>query len=277
LTYLRRSNHTAWVAAQNTERTTVNLSGLFNLWDMLRIYAPKFVDIGERMKLYLTSSYDPNAIPDQKEYSDLLHILEEFKEDAESLQLPVATTSAKKIILEFSTSAPRQAVTRDRFNEWYSCFKTELESTTVMLVYPHRAGYYSDQEGSLGTEINSLFSVLGNFPEAIYDAREAGNCFAFERFTAAVYHLMRVAEYGLVSVAASAGVAEDKRTSWASMLAGIHGEIKQRVSKHTADYKTFEKVYGGRCPEVRWRLNDGPDHSTPLSPSMRAHFCPELL
>jgi hypothetical protein len=43
--------------------------------------------------------------------------------------------------------------------------------------------------------------VLDAFPSATYDIREAGNCLAVECNTASVFHLMRVAEYGMRALA----------------------------------------------------------------------------
>jgi hypothetical protein len=47
--------------------------------------------------------------------------------------------------------------------------------------------------------------VADTFPNAVPDIIEAGNCLAVELHTAAVFHLMRVSEYGLRSLAKAAG------------------------------------------------------------------------
>jgi hypothetical protein len=44
-------------------------------------------------------------------------------------------------------------------------------------------------------------TVAQAFPSSAYDIAEAGNCLAVECNTAAVFHLMRVAEYGLRALA----------------------------------------------------------------------------
>jgi len=43
--------------------------------------------------------------------------------------------------------------------------------------------------------------VAERFPKAAYDINEAGSCLAAGRYTASVFHLMRVAEYGLRTLA----------------------------------------------------------------------------
>jgi hypothetical protein len=44
-------------------------------------------------------------------------------------------------------------------------------------------------------------AVSEKFPKARYDIREAGNCFAVDANTAAIFHMMRVAEHGLRALA----------------------------------------------------------------------------
>jgi hypothetical protein len=43
-------------------------------------------------------------------------------------------------------------------------------------------------------------------PDAVEDIKRAGNCMAFDLNTAAVFHLMRVTEFGLRTLAVSLGV-----------------------------------------------------------------------
>jgi hypothetical protein len=43
--------------------------------------------------------------------------------------------------------------------------------------------------------------VVARFPEARSDIEEAGKCFAFERYSACIFHLMRVTEAGVTSLA----------------------------------------------------------------------------
>ena len=49
-------------------------------------------------------------------------------------------------------------------------------------------------------------AVFDAFPSARFDIREAGNCLACDNNTAVVFHLMRVAEHGLRSIAKKVGI-----------------------------------------------------------------------
>ena len=72
----------------------------------------------------------------------------------------------------------------------------------LLLVPVARAGYVDSAEGLMGA------AVLKSFPSATNDLREAGNCLAADCNTAAVFHLMRVAEWGLKGV---------RRSPWDSL------------------------------------------------------------
>jgi hypothetical protein len=128
-----------------------------------------------------------------------------------------------------------------------STFEAELQSKLFTFILPHRAEYFSDE--NVGTEISAILRHMGEFANAKTDLVEAGNCFAAGRFTAAVYHLMRTAEYGLVAVAACVGVSENKRTSWDKLIQGIESEIKRMVSSATkpSDWREQEKKYNDLC------------------------------
>jgi|SRR5665213_3826562 len=117
---------------------------------------------------------------------------------------------------------------------------------------PHRIKYWTDMsmieqpEIRIGDEISELVEILNdNFPNAQRDAMEAGNCIPFERFTAAVYHLMRVSEYGLISVALALGVDRDTLgQGWDKILTGINGKIKIFSStKPTPQWKVDEQRF----------------------------------
>jgi hypothetical protein len=66
----------------------------------------------------------------------------------------------------------------------------ELEARQFYQLSPGRAQYFNRMK-LFGDEVDDAF------PSARFDIQEAGNCLATERNTAAVFHLMRVVEWGL--------------------------------------------------------------------------------
>lgn len=97
----------------------------------------------------------------------------------------------------------------------------ELQARMLFLMSPEEARYFN----------NSQFSpkVAERFPNAVFDTEEAGKCYAMERPTACVFHLMRVTEHGLQAIGKLLGIA-DPRPNWEPIILKIDAELK-------ADYK----------------------------------------
>ncbi len=116
-----------------------------------------------------------------------------------------------------------------------------MQTRLFTFILPHRASYFTDEV--VGSDMLDIFKELDEFEDAKYDLIEAGNCFAAERFTACVYHLMRCAEYALVSVAAAANVPEDRRVSWDRMIQGIQTESNRLGSTTPANWRETQKKF----------------------------------
>jgi hypothetical protein len=80
------------------------------------------------------------------------------------------------------------------------CIEADLSKHTFAFVHPAKASILESLSVSPWDEIRK------EFPKAEADILSAGECFAFEQNTACVFHLSRVAEYGLREVAKSVGV-----------------------------------------------------------------------
>ena len=100
--------------------------------------------------------------------------------------------------------------------------QTEMRKQKFIRV-EERLCSFADQEKLFGD------AVFDRFKHARPDIREAGNCIAVGLPTAAVFHLMRVAEYGLRSLARRLKVT----------LTTHHGQ------NHPVDYADWEKVIVG--------------------------------
>jgi hypothetical protein len=103
----------------------------------------------------------------------------------------------------------------------------ELDSRYLYCVDSSKAEY---------ARANQFASCVGErFPDAIADMDEAGKCFAFERPTACIFHLMRVTEVGLNAFAALLEIS-DHNPTWEPIIRKIDSELK-------ADYK--DRKYKG--------------------------------
>ena len=166
----------------------------------------------------------------------------------EVLELPVTHGIIMQFYDDYHDVNPTWADALMRLNWIKGTFKQELRARLFMHVYQERTPYYSNlfvQGGRVGYKIAEFLPIFDAYPSTRYDIMQAGNAYSYELFTAAVYHLMRVAEYGLVSVVLSLGDAA-KNPSWDGMISTIHGRINRMASEKIKPdgWKADEQFYG---------------------------------
>jgi hypothetical protein len=235
---------------------------LVSLWDMLSINATIFVKIGEMYENYVNGFhgklFDGKHVLDEERADHTIRVFKDLSEKCKYLQLSTSRALLRNSVAEFERTRPTFEQSRQRLSEWFACFTAELGTRLFFEVLPHRQPYYCTSpgvpgDGQLqGDESWKLLDHLADqdgFPDAVFDAVEAGNCFALERFTACIYHLMRVAEHGLVAVARSLNVPEEKvNKGWDGCIQGIESSIKTISStKPSLDWQDQVKKYSDLC------------------------------
>ena len=99
----------------------------------------------------------------------------------------------------------------------------EMSTHLFLRVFPERIGFYEHAE-LFGARVNK------HFPNATKDIRAAGSCYATDRSTACVMHLMRVLEIGLAAFAKQFNVPFERR-EWENMINDIQSEIAAKYEK----------------------------------------------
>lgn len=123
----------------------------------------------------------------QLEYRSSINILRTIFGD--QWQPPVVGQQRPPLALHMSSA--REAISRikqliEQFRlDAFEAFLLPLRKDVVLHYY----------ERTFGAEIDDAF------PSAAIEVKEAGTCFALERYTGSVFHLMRGAEYGMRSLA----------------------------------------------------------------------------
>jgi len=102
----------------------------------------------------------------------------------------------------------------------------EMQGRLFMFIPSTRSERY-EQEQAFGV------TVSDSFRSSAFDIREAGNCFATARYTACVFHLMRVLEIGLVAFAGRFPAVSTKKENWQQIIEQIESEI--RALPHAAN------------------------------------------
>lgn len=118
------------------------------------------------------------------------------------------------------------------------CVEADLEDKCFVFVLPEKALLLRNAKEEWGAIIQSI-------PDAKEDAREALSCYALERNTAAVFHLMRVAEWGLRAFCHHLGF---KR---------VRSRIKKsgRLEFTPIEYSTWESILGQLRTKVTEKLS----------------------
>lgn len=92
--------------------------------------------------------------------------------------------------------------------------------------------------------------VSESFPSTDYEIEEFSKCFAVGRYTAAIFHLMRVLEIGLSSLAVSIGC-DPSDKSWEKILSEIQCKLNENGSKKPEGWKAIEQFYSEVSAQFR--------------------------
>jgi hypothetical protein len=122
---------------------------------------------------------------------------------------------------------------------------SEMGTKLFLRVFPEREDFYEQAE---------LFGIAVNtsFPGAKEDIKEAGCCYATDRNTATVMHLMRVLEVGLNTLADTLHVSFERR-NWENVINDCEAAIK-KISGPAwgADWKEKQAFYSGVAKDFRY-------------------------
>ena len=115
------------------------------------------------------------------------------------------------------------------------------------MFYHVRHSTYYDPAGIFGKD------VYNKFPNMVEDISEAGKCIAFDRPTAAVFHLMRVMEIGVQAFGTKLGVTLANEMNWQKILDLVNKEIKSRDHRFPETKELAELSVQLYAVKVAWR------------------------
>jgi hypothetical protein len=211
--------------------------GVVSLFDMLRFYADKYVAI-TRIFISLSGGLSRESNK-KKRVSELNHkfILENLNACSRYLSeigLPLCAGQAEEIVASIEKDETCERIGDDVF-QLYKNFCREL-SISVFYQVPREQAKYSDPHEPLFG-----LGVYERFTSTIVDIEEAGKCLAFGRSTVCVFHLMRIMEAGLKSLAK--GLEIPYAPSWESYLRQINTKMASPHAKKIRLWKKNEAFY----------------------------------
>ncbi len=200
---------------------------------------------------YILKSVDPaiESTPlGEKPTENILKQLSDLKQALRPLHVPATKIVIDEFAERLSGSSEYPATffySAKLFNEILETLRRELKSTKVFVLDSAKARYYESEQPLFGNE------VALKFPSLSYEIAEAGNCLAFARGTAAVFHAIRSLEGGIMAMSLCLGIPDPTKgaeRNWGAILKKIKTEMETRwpgsVEKFSGEGKTFEGLYG---------------------------------
>lgn len=232
--------------------------GLVSLLDMLRFYADRFHRAVNMIAAFRAIVTD---LPPGRPFTPTLR--QKWLNQLEPLSILLGEmnllVSKKNVDYLIDSVKANKGVDRE-FRHLLGCnfrvMNDELSLAMLFSVRPENSKYYDPPEPLFGTDFESKFASAGAF-----EIDEAGKCLALGRSTAAVFHLMRVMEIGIRTVATALGVPDPVKGSdrnWYEMLKKIKAAIDNKNSGRSwaipTDKALFESAYASLdAIRVAWR------------------------
>jgi len=173
-----------------------------------------------------------------------IDVLDLAKDFADKLGVTTFTSELDRAISRYKSKDPVEAtVLRIDIERIAARFQDELQQHTYMAVPGHLVSYYS-KDHLFGERVSE------RFPGARMDLKEAGNCYALERPTACVFHLMRAMESAIQKLGKRLGVTITPQTTWRQ----ITGQMDVKI-RAMSDSTTRQKRRKDDWAEARANLH----------------------
>jgi hypothetical protein len=149
---------------------------------------------------------------------------------------------------EFTTKLPTAESVNRAFFELQMAIHNELSNRKFVMIEEEKADFL-EQKKLFGNQVGKAF------PSAKNEIQSAGNCLAMDLNTAAVFHLMRVAELGMRALARNLKVKVNKNTidsaGWTEIIKKIEDSTAERWVKRPKGKKACQDATAFlKCCEV---------------------------
>src|SRR6266540_3846197 len=211
-------------------------SRLITLLDMKEYLAPRLVDASGALAVALisfTGKEDAELTPEVRK--EIKSSLSTFLREVEFLGLTYTAKAGKRLVQ--AAAASNSTKLEKHFDETYSRFTDEAEALPLFYVHQDALKYYNKTD-LFGEDFKT------KFPLANAEIIEAGNCFAFDRFTACAFHLMRSLEVALKALFNALGL-PPLTTAGEKNWNGILRQIKDKLErdKTIPDHDFYDGAY----------------------------------
>lgn len=208
--------------------------GVVSLLDMMEFWASMFVECSNKMNAWekVVGEADREATMNRVAATQIYAEVQSF--GLLCLQHQLTSTHQQCYRIADNLQARLMNVScgsmRDDLRELRRRFADDLKSEFFLHLSSKEAALYKSPELDWD-------KVIRRFPKTQIDVEESGKCFALGRYAASLFHVLLVAEYGVVSLATLLGVAGDK-PGW-----GALDRLEKIVAKPYRDRTDVEEKY----------------------------------
>lgn len=224
---------------------------IVSLLEMLKFYAYDFVTLSREMERAIRISEGNSDslltdFPREEIFSFITSLIPKCSE----IGLKGVVFLLNETIKEWADKPLSYGQVSQKINNIRSAIETELASKEFFYIDSTDAQYYKGYE-LFGHE------VFEKFPTMSYDIEEAGKCLATNRYTACVFHLMRVMEIGVQIFGKKLKVKLVEEKVWQNILDEVNKAIKNMKPK-TPKEKHKQSAYAETAShlfnvKVAWR------------------------
>jgi hypothetical protein len=173
-------------------------------------------------------------------------IRDSLKKDRDICQrwgLPLSVKQIDRLIEMVERGTTFGEFGRDGGDELTGRIADELSLIVFLRVLPDRAWYYNEP-------LTRWEAALRKFPSIGFDVEEASKCFALNRYTACVFHAMRILEIGLTALGHHYKVSTD-RANWHEIITAIEKKVRALGPNDGANWRDEQQFGSEACTEFR--------------------------
>jgi hypothetical protein len=196
---------------------------------VLKFHASYFVQTMDAMEK-MRGLIDDGQRIDGDMVEPTVNIIQALIADLEGLDLPMSIISAKRLIEKVREFAVNHDAVKAKLDELRLRITDELAAVECFSMSKQDAEFWLQNEPLFGADVAS------KFPNAVEDIAESGKCLAVSRFTASVFHLMRVMEHLLQELGTAFGITLPQEKNWQPLLDECTAKVKGMPAK---DQKTI--------------------------------------
>lgn len=200
-----------------------------------------------------------------RDFQGVLRSSDDFAQLCEVAGLSITHLAAKKVcedvrMAKLGSNAKWVLETPDMLRfmnamaEMVGCMKNESSTKVAMVLPPDMVNLYEPTASLFGDEVKN------KFPASLFDIDESAKCLALGRYTACVFHLMRVMELSLHAVHKCLGLPQPlvgNDRNWGNILNAIRDNYKSR--RAFAEIQTFQQLHA-RLDAVKDAWRNGTMH-----------------